>query len=360
MPEPGALSLSIATSADGATTVQSAQQVAGSHRRKCEHHVKDIISSTLADQVVDQLLGLRPGETLCILRDLDRSQDMAEALAVAALGVGAESVEVTVPPRTDDDTELPSIVAPLFLRSSALVNLSSWSLVHNRAGTAALAAGARLCNLRGFDDRMLDSPGVSTDYRVVRDNALAVDAILERAREVHITTPGGTDLRMRLCGRKGRAQTGFATEPGHFASLPDGEATVAPLEGSTYGRIVDPYIIDGIGLVDEPFRMEIRDGNIVDVQGGKQALELRDLLEKSEPALKCIASQLALGMNPDCRIVPDTREVSKRLGTIHVAMGDNVTLGGTVRCNRHLDVVILDATVALDGVVRLSDGALRL
>ncbi len=199
---------------------------------------------------------------------------------------------------------------------------------------------------------------MTTDYEVVRRNALAVDALLERAREVRFTTAEGSDVTMQLCGRKGKAQTGFADQPGKFSGLPDGESTVAPLEGTTQGHIVNPYLIDKIGQVDGPLRMEIKDGWITGASGGKQAQQLLDLFEKSDPNARRMASQLALGMNPDCRIFPNAKEVSKKLGTLHVAIGDNISLGGTIQSGLHIDVVILNPTVWLDGKIVLENGNL--
>ncbi len=313
----------------------------------------------VAEKVVGQVLALRPGETVCILRDDEEdSRPFAAILSQAALRAGAEPVSLIIVPQTVGGQELPGPVAGAFLRSNAIINLARWPIVHSRAVSTALGAGARSCNLRGFQDGVLESPGVTTDYEVVRRNALAVDALLERAREVRFTTAEGSDVTMTLCGRKGKAQTGFADEPGRFSGLPDGESTVAPLEGSTQGRIVSPYLIDKIGQVDEPFRMEIKDGWIVNVEGGKQARQLLDLFEKSDPNARRIASQFALGMNPDCRIFPNAKEVSKKLGTLHVAIGDNISLGGTVQSGLHIDIVILNPTVWLDGKIVLENGKL--
>lgn len=313
----------------------------------------------IAEKLVGQVLGLRRGETLCIVRDSEApSAPLAEALAQAALQAGAEPLSVIIRPRSVGGEELPEPVAGAFLRSSAVVNIARWAVEHTRAATAALQAGVRFSNLRNYEDGVLESPGVTTDYEVVRRNALAMDALLERAKEVQITTAEGTDLRMELCGRKGKAQTGFATEPGTFSGLPDGESTVAPLEGTTQGRIVNPYIMEKIGLVEGPFDMEIRDGWIVSLEGGKTAQALQQFLEKSDPNAKRIASQFAMGMNPDCRVIPNTREVSKKLGTVHVAMGDNISLGGTVQSGVHIDIVILNPKVTVDGKVVLEDGKL--
>jgi 2,5-dihydroxypyridine 5,6-dioxygenase len=313
----------------------------------------------VAEKVARQVLALKPGETVCILRDTeDASRPFAEIISTAVRRAGAEPVSMIIVPRTVGGQELPETAAGAFLRSSAVINLTQWPITHSRAASAALGAGTRTCNLRGFNDGMLESPGVTTDYEVVRRNALAVDALLEQAREIRFTTSDGCDLTMKLCGRKGKAQTGFADEPGKFSGLPDGESTVAPLEGSTQGCIVNPYIIDKIGQVDEPFRMEIKDGWIVTVEGGKQARQLLELFEKSDANARRFASQFALGMNPDCRIFPDTKEVSKRLGTLHVALGDNISLGGAVQCGLHIDIVILNPTVWLDGKIVLENGKL--
>jgi 2,5-dihydroxypyridine 5,6-dioxygenase len=313
----------------------------------------------VAEQVVGQILALKPGETVCILRDTEEdSRPFASIISAAVRRAGAEPVSLIIVPRTVGGQELPEPVAGAFLRCGAIINLAKWAIVHSRAVSAALENGARTCNLRGFQDGMLESPGVTTDYEAVRRNALAVDALLEQAREIHFTTVDGCDLTMKLCGRKGKAQTGFADEPGRFSGLPDGESTVAPLEGATQGCIVNPYIIDKIGQVDEPFRMEIKDGWIVNVKGGEQARQLLELFEQSDSNARRFASQFALGMNPDCRIFPDTKEVSKRLGTLHVAMGDNISLGGAVQSGLHIDIVILNPTVWLDGKKILENGKL--
>ncbi len=315
----------------------------------------------VAEKLVGQVVALKRGETVCIIRDSETpSAPLAEAVSRAVQRAGGEPISVIIVPRSVGGQELPETVAGAFLRSNVVINLARYAVEHTRAATIALQAGTRFSNLRNWDEGVLNSPGVTTDYEVVRRNALAVDALLEKGREVHITSAEGTDLTLQLCGRKGKAQTGFATEPGTFSGLPEGESTVAPLEGSTNGRIVNPYIMEKIGLIDEPFEMEVRDGWIVEVKGGKQAKALVALQEKSDANAKRIASQFAMGMNPDCRVYPNTREVSKRLGTIHVAMGDNISLGGTVQSGVHIDIVVLNPTVTLDGKVLLENGKLYL
>lgn len=315
----------------------------------------------IAEKLAREVLAIKPGETVSIVCDSQGvSSPVTEAVVQACLKAGTDPVCLVMQPRSINGAELPGPMTGAFVDSRVLINLSGTSIAHVRAGTAALKAGARMGSLRDFGAGVLKSPGILTDYQAVKRNSLALDALLEKGRDVHITTPSGTDLTLQLCGRKGKAQTGFATEPGTFTGLPDGESTVAPLEGTTNGKLVNPYIMEKIGLLDEPFEMEVRDGFITNLKGGKQARALETLLEGQSPDARRFASQIAFGMNPDCRIMPVVYEVSKRLGTMHLAIGDNFSLGGTVQAGHHMDIVILDCTVTLDGKVLLEDGKLYL
>ena len=49
-------------------------------------------------------------------------------------------------------------------------------------------------------------------------------------------------------------------------------------------------------------------------------------------------------------------EDEKILGTVHVAFGASAGIGGTVSVPIHLDVVVLDATLVVDGTTVLDDG----
>jgi leucyl aminopeptidase (aminopeptidase T) len=205
-------------------------------------------------------------------------------------------------------------------------------------------------------EEMMVVGGIRADYQQVRRITERLARLLTEADAIRITTPEGTDVTMRSRGRVAIAQTGFVTKPGELSGLPDGEATLAPLEGATEGVAVAPYIADSLGLITEPFRMEIAKGRITHVTGGRQAVELRQLLTQHDEAGYNAASQFALGTNPACRVMPNTREVSKKLGTAHFAIGDNISLGGQSKSSFHIDFVFLCPTVHLDGTCILKDG----
>jgi aminopeptidase len=309
-----------------------------------------------ANMMVNQVLSVQKGETVLIVTDTDRPRTITQALAYSAVSAGAEVVVVTMEPQEIGGQEPPAPVAAAMAAAQVVINQSTHSLTHTAAVREAMRNGARIANLRNMTEEMMVVGGIRADYQQVRRITERLARLLTAADTIRLTTPEGTDLTMRSLGRKAIAQTGFVTKPGELSGLPDGEATVAPLEGVTEGVVVEPYIADRIGLFTEPFRMEIHKGKIVKVMGGRQAGELERLLQQHDGAGYNAASQFALGTNPACRIVPNTREVSKKLGTTHFAIGDNISLGGQSKSTFHIDFILLNPTVFLDGQCILKGG----
>jgi len=309
-----------------------------------------------ANMMVNQVLSVQKGETVLIVTDTDRPRTITQALAYSAMSAGAEVVVVTMEPQEIGGQEPPAPVAAAMAAAQVVINQSTQSLTHTAAVREAMRRGARIANLRNMTEEMMVIGGIRADYRQVRRVTEKLARLLTEADAIRMTTPEGTDITMRSRGRVAIAQTGFVTKPGELSGLPDGEATLAPLEGATEGVAVAPYIADSLGLITEPFRMEIAKGRITHVTGGRQAVELRQLLTQHDEAGYNAASQFALGTNPACRVMPNTREVSKKLGTAHFAIGDNISLGGQSKSSFHIDFVFLCPTVHLDGTCILKDG----
>ncbi len=309
-----------------------------------------------ANMLINQVLQVKRGETVLIITDTDRPRTITQALAYSSISAGGEPIVIIMEPQQIGGQEPPAPVAAAMASSQVIINQSTYSLTHTLAVREAMRKGARIANLRNFTEEMMVNGGINADYNQVKKVTENLARLLTEADVIRLTTPEGTDFTMRSRGRKSIAQTGFVTKPGDLSGLPDGEATLAPLEGVTEGVVVTPYIIDQIGVVTDPFRMEITKGRITSITGGKQAMDLKRLLEKYDESGYNAASQFALGTNPACRVVPNTREVSKKLGTAHIAIGDNISLGGQSKSSFHLDFVFLNPSVYLDGKCILKDG----
>ena len=309
-----------------------------------------------ARRIMDQVLGVKPGERLVIVTDFERPRSITDLLTTTAAVYGLQPVIVTMPARDMGGEEPPASVAAAMREADCIIVQTSHSLTHTNAERDALRAGARVCNIREVDEEMMVRGGMTADYEEVDRITRRGVELLAAATRARLTTPEGTDLTIDLTGRPAFALSGFAREPGTFSGLPDGEAAIAPVEGRTEGVLVNPYLIEKIGQVTEPFRLEVRDGRIVSVDGGAQAQALSAILARKDPGARNFAAELALGTNPACRIIPKSREIKKRLGQAHVALGDNLSLAGTVDSAIHLDIIMLRPTVILDDDVVILDG----
>jgi leucyl aminopeptidase (aminopeptidase T) len=67
-------------------------------------------------------------------------------------------------------------------------------------------------------------------------------------------------------------------------------------------------------------------------------------------------AELGVGTNDAAQLTGNMLEDEKILGTVHIAFGASAGIGGTVSVPIHLDVVVLDATLELDGRTVLDAG----
>lgn len=299
---------------------------------------------------------VRRGEGVCIVADT-QTRPIADVLFEVACEIGAEPVLVCMPPLRTHGNEPPRVVAGAMRAGDVVVQAVTYAITHTDATQEALRAGARVLVLRGVTEDVLTAGAIVADYEEVARLTRIVAERLTQARRAHVQTPAGTDLVMNLEGRTAIALTGQVEGPGTFAAMPDGEAAIAPVEGSAEGVVVVEHTMDGIGRLDEPIRMVVRQGRVVEISGGEAASRLRAMLDGTDPGATNLA-EFAIGTNRWARLIGSMTEDKKRWGTVHVAVGDNHVIGGQVTSELHLDGLLLQPTVILDGEVILKDGRL--
>ena len=69
-------------------------------------------------------------------------------------------------------------------------------------------------------------------------------------------------------------------------------------------------------------------------------------------------AELGIGTNEEAILIGNILEDEKILGTAHVAFGASAAIGGTVQVPIHLDCVVLEPTVEIDGEALVSAGEL--
>jgi leucyl aminopeptidase (aminopeptidase T) len=195
---------------------------------------------------------------------------------------------------------------------------------------------------------------MSADMEGLRRKGRAVAEALDAASEAHLADSNGTDLTLDLSGRTAIPDAGELTEPGAFGNLPCGEGFIAPAGG--HGTLVIDGSLAGIGLVAEPVELVVEGGHLTSARGGQGMAFMELLTEHGEDGTN--VAELGIGTNEKAKLTGEILEDEKILGTAHVAFGASAAIGGTVQVPVHLDCVVLEPEVNVDGEPLLRAGEL--
>ena len=292
--------------------------------------------------IVEGCLGIRPGESLLVLAD-PPSRELGEAMRDRGQEAGADAVLALMAERPTHGAEPPPPVAAALLAADAFLAPTTKSLSHTAARKAATEQGVRGATLPGVTEDML-ARVMAVDFDALRARSQLVAARLDAAGEARLTCPRGSDMRLDLRGRSGIADDGDLTTPGAFGNLPCGEGFIAPAGGE--GTVVASSLA-AVGLATA--RLVVEGGRLRRVEDGGEAGErfLALLTEHGDAGTNL--AELGVGTNDRATLTGEVLEDEKILGTVHVAFGASAAIGGTVSVPVHLDCVVLDATLELDG-----------
>jgi leucyl aminopeptidase (aminopeptidase T) len=327
-----------------------------------QHELQRAAQNLIADNI-------KAGEHVLIVSSSDQSRELIDAIISAASSSLAETVSaiiIAAPLSLKDYAHPPAVIAAV---ESADLTIVATTLRFPRAyddlSQALFRAGKRqvLINNAPLEDF---SRGASLAVpKELRRRTFKLATNISNSNSVRVTSTSGTNLKVSVC-RPCIALTGTAEEDTGFGSFPSGEAMLCPEEGTAEGRfIADSFgqvvYLDGLGpqlgSIENPICMEFAKGKLLTIDGGTAADRLKSILNKADANCK-VLGELGLGTNPHAREIGHV-ENKFRLGTAHIALGDNHLIGwrgaskygGTVVSNRHIDLVANDIVIEIDGLV---------
>jgi leucyl aminopeptidase (aminopeptidase T) len=301
-------------------------------------------------------MAVKSGEKVLIITD-EPLRKIGYVLWECAKELGTEAMLLEIIPRDSHGQEPPQPVGELMRLVDVILIPTSKSLSHTESRRKASSCGVRIATLPGItEDTMIRT--LNADYQRIAQRSRKVASILKSGSRVRITTERGTDISLVIEGREGYADTGLNHNPGDFSNLPAGEGYIAPLEGKSEGKVVIDGSMAGIGkLEEEVIEITVKDGFAVEIKGGEAADKLLSLM-KPFGRLAFNVAELGIGTNDKAIVTGNVLEDEKAMGTIHIAFGDNKSMGGTVRVASHLDGVVMNPTVYVDDVLLLDNGRL--
>lgn len=316
----------------------------------------DLEMAAASRSIVEQCLNVQSDEEILVLTD-PKTFGVGKSIATAANGIGADVVTSIMPLLESHGNEPLETVADAMATADVAFTCTTHAITHTRARLRAAEEGTRIGVLRGVTEEMMVDGAMTVDFEALRRRTEAVAQLITDAEKAVVTSDQGMDVEFSVEGCQSYSLDGYFHDEYGFATLPPGEAPTHPAEGTANGTIVIDASMDNLGRLEDLIELTLEDGFVVNVEGGTQAAELNDIFEAADENARNLA-EFAIGTNPKAKLIGNTAEDKKREGTIHFAVGDNESLGGTLKSDIHLDGVIKSPTVKLDGTTIVDDGTL--
>jgi len=208
--------------------------------------------------------------------------------------------------------------------------------------------------------------GVNVDYSNLQKTGEAVKEVLATGKELHITNPNGTDLRLRIEDRPVFVSDGIISademQRGGAACmvwLPAGEVYVTPVPGTAEGKVVvDRQFYQGKEIQGLTFTFKAGKLTSMTAESGLEPLKAR--YDVAGPGKELFAA-IDIGINPNVHLVPGSRMVAwMPAGMITVGIGRNTWAGGENNAPYGLYNFLPGSTLKVDGKVLVENGTLKL
>lgn len=205
---------------------------------------------------------------------------------------------------------------------------------------------------------------VNSDYTGVQATGEKVKSSLSAGKELHITSPEGTDLKVKIEGRPFFVSDGIISAedvqkggPAVSVYLPAGEVYSTPVAGTAEGKVV---------IAQEFYRgKEITNLTLV-FSGGKMTSMTGsgpgfDVMKKDYDAVtdpgKDLLSYVDFGINPNLKIWPASKIGNwVQAGMVSIGTGNNTWAGGDNKAGFDAGGHLPGCTVTLDGKTIVEKG----
>jgi 2,5-dihydroxypyridine 5,6-dioxygenase len=313
---------------------------------------------------------VKEGETAIIYADTLTNPQYPAAFLAAAKDLGAEPFQIIQPAVPHVLSKGIGRAMPTRLMVEAMkgadfvLDITTGGMLYSNEQNDVLAAGTRILRVREPDDCLIRLlPNEEVRARTIRGGER-----FRQAKRIRITSEDGTDLTMSKADRPVSIQYGMADKPGRWDHWPTGLITSTAVEETVEGTLVvgaASILFPFERYVTEPITIGFDKGVAVSIEGGREAIMLRDLFAtQNNPNCRRLAH---VGWGTDHRARWDIlasrgadggggAELRSIYGGVLLALGENRDLGGLNGAPLHLDIALRRARLELDGQAVVENG----
>ncbi|HEX3282071.1 MAG TPA: aminopeptidase [Pyrinomonadaceae bacterium] len=208
---------------------------------------------------------------------------------------------------------------------------------------------------------------VNADYSAVQTTGENVRTALAAGKEVHITNPNGTDLKVKVEGRPFFVSDGIISAddmkkggPAVSVYLPAGEVYCAPVPGTAEGTVVESQTyMNGKEVTN--LTLTFVGGKVTNITGSGPGFEDLKKEYDSRGDGKELFAFVDFGINPNLHVWPASKLGNWiQSGMVTVGTGNNTWAGGDNKVSYGLTTFLPGSTVTLDGKTIVENGVLKL
>jgi len=202
---------------------------------------------------------------------------------------------------------------------------------------------------------------LAMDLKEIAEKGRCAAAFLEKAHEVRLTSPNGTDLTFELSRRAIHIDDGIIDErdiekKSLDAQLPAGTVLTTIDETSGNGKVIFDQPLQSMGLNIPDIEWEFRDGKMTSMKATKNLEPLTKQFE-SGSGDKDRMSFLQIGLNPKAEYGYLMNHIVE--GAVQIGIGDNEYIGGKNASSFGMAATIGRATLNIDGKTIIKNGQLQ-
>ncbi|RCW46318.1 leucyl aminopeptidase (aminopeptidase T) [Halanaerobium sp. MA284_MarDTE_T2] len=313
-----------------------------------------------AEIILKDCMNVGEKENLLIVSDFENKK-VAEVLAEYGKELGAEAAVVNFFKRSSHGENPPEPAISALCRADAAVLAAVYSLTNSAARRKAVESGTRIISIPDCSEELFDSSALDVDFKEQKKIIDKIGNLMTEGKTISVSSEAGTDFTAELCGRESVKQTGLADKAGSWSPFPNIEVAVGPDVGTLNGIfVVDGVIIPG-GYVDRPVEIEIQQGCITEIKGGRSAQKFSKLLAFFNCENIYNIVEIGIGCNPNSEFGKGSMgEDESKFGTLHLGIGEGNSFGVSNTAPAHLDLVIRKPRVEIDGRLILADEKLQI
>jgi aminopeptidase len=222
---------------------------------------------------------------------------------------------------------------------------------------------ARHAHMPSINERLMQE-GMSADYEKISEISKRVHELVTKAKTAHVTSPAGSDLAVEFHPQwRWKVSDGIFRTKGTWGNLPDGEVYTAAWKanGTVIAEELGDWFSDRYGVLERsPVRIGVQDSraNLRSIKCSNIRLrkEFVKYLETDQNSNRL--GEFAIGTNIFLTRLVGNLLQDEKFPSVHVAFGDPYPdeTGADWRSRTHIDAIMKNATLRVDGTTLMKNG----